>query len=269
MRPTRSALDQHPGAEAVVNALRDELVAILGDSLTGLYVSGSLAVGDFDERSSDIDAVAVIKGPLGRGHLVLIDAAHHAVVDQFPDWDDRLEVLYVDGEELARRGAAAYPSAVLGPGQPFHRPPARTSPSDDEWLLQWRALRESAIALHGPPPGQLVAPISNEQTRERIRKDLQRWPDLIEQSTARHAGWQANAILTVCRGACELATGQTVSKLTAAEWAKTSWPDHAELIERAIASRSSEIQTTHVQDHISHPETVSFIRDAASRASKL
>lgn len=267
MHPNRSPLDQYPAVSAVVNALHDQLVGILGDGLTGLYVSGSLAVGDFDERISDIDAIAVVTSPLDHSHLTRIDQAHHAVVDRFPDWDDRLEVLYVDREELAQRGAAAYPVAVISPGEPFHRLAPPMSPSDDEWLLDWRALRESAIAVRGPAPGQLLNRISEEQTRERIRKDLQQWPERIDRSTVRHAGWQAYAILTVCRGACALATGQTVSKLTAATWAKTAWPDHAELIERAIAWRSGQIQTDHLQHHVSYPQTVSFIKDATSRAS--
>src|SRR5215469_13557725 len=51
----------HPTPYADVNAvLHDFLIriqAILGKHLAGIYLSGSLALGDFDPRSSDLDLV--------------------------------------------------------------------------------------------------------------------------------------------------------------------------------------------------------------------
>ncbi len=52
-----------PSADPAVNAVLDLLLNavrdVLGDRLVGLYLYGSLASGDFDSETSDIDFVAV------------------------------------------------------------------------------------------------------------------------------------------------------------------------------------------------------------------
>ena len=48
-----------PDVNDVIAGLRDGLVRILGPHLVALYVTGSLAHGDFDPGSSDIDLFAV------------------------------------------------------------------------------------------------------------------------------------------------------------------------------------------------------------------
>lgn len=259
-------LDRQPASSAVVGAVHDRLVAILGDGLVGLYVSGSLAAGGFDGRIWDIDMIAALRNSLDANEFALIDQAQRDVIGRFPSFDDRVEVLYVRVDDLSRRGPAAYPVAVISPGEPFHRllqPP----PADDEWLLNWRALRESAIAVRGPAGDRLLAPISAEQTRARVLKDLVRWPEIVEHNAARHRGWQAYAILTVCRGACTLATGHPVSKLEAAEWAKTAWTDYVALIDRALSWRTFQNETGDLRDEVAYPDTVSFVvRHAVARA---
>ena len=54
-------LQTDPTPYADINALLDRLFegmrAVLGEKLIGLYLFGSLAVGDFDYGSSDIDFV--------------------------------------------------------------------------------------------------------------------------------------------------------------------------------------------------------------------
>ncbi len=48
----------------VLNILAAEIIAHLSGSLVGLYLYGSLVVGDFDESRSDIDLLAVTRGLL-------------------------------------------------------------------------------------------------------------------------------------------------------------------------------------------------------------
>jgi len=49
--------------------------AILGSDFVGLYLYGSLALGDFDPASSDVDAVVATATPL-RGVVTLTSARH-------------------------------------------------------------------------------------------------------------------------------------------------------------------------------------------------
>ncbi len=54
------AADPHAAAEAQLAAFTRELTSILGGNLVGLYLHGSLALGGFDPRRSDIDVLGVV-----------------------------------------------------------------------------------------------------------------------------------------------------------------------------------------------------------------
>ena len=51
-----------------INVLLDELLhsmkAILNEELIGFYLDGSLALGDFDPATSDVDFIAAVARPL-------------------------------------------------------------------------------------------------------------------------------------------------------------------------------------------------------------
>ena len=63
-------MQPHPTPYEDVNEVLALLLArqraILGEGLVGLYLYGSLATGDFDRESSDIDFVAATAGELAR-----------------------------------------------------------------------------------------------------------------------------------------------------------------------------------------------------------
>ena len=52
----------HPGVNLALRELTARIQAILGGRFSGLYLYGSLALGDFDPCSSDIDLI-VVTGP--------------------------------------------------------------------------------------------------------------------------------------------------------------------------------------------------------------
>jgi len=244
--------------------IRRRLAAVLGDALVGIYVCGSLTGEDFDEHVSDVDGVAVTGAAFDENQLTRPQEMHHALVSDHVAWDNRIEVVYVARDDLAARGAAAYPTAVVSPGEPLHLTSA--PPGDNEWLLNWRALREESHTLCGPTPATLIAPISAPQLRARVRKDLAGWPSVVRASEARHVAWQAYAILTVCCGACVFQTGLDMSKSAAAEWAKSVWPQHREVIDRALRWRQEQQVTGHLNDEQAYAETVAFIDRVAAVA---
>jgi predicted nucleotidyltransferase len=263
MRSPRGASTPNgPAVQLLLADVRRGLIEVLGDELVGIYLCGSLTREDFDERISDVDIVVVTDATLDGDQLTALEAMHVTLVRSHASWDDRIEVVCVARDALAARGAATYPTAVISPGEPFH--PVRDPPGDDEWLLNWYSLREHSDTLHGPTPEALIAPIGVAEVRTRVRKDLAGWPALIRQSSARHLGWQAYAILTVCRGACMVQTGREVSKSTGAEWAKSVWPDQRRTIDRALGWRREQHLTGYSSDEEAYPETVAFIDHVAA-----
>src|SRR4051794_2700296 len=88
----------HPGIP--IEALTDALATALGSDLVGLYAHGSAVSGGFDPGVSDIDLVAVTVRMAADLDLQRLDRVHGAFVAAHPDWEDRLEIVYIGVETL-------------------------------------------------------------------------------------------------------------------------------------------------------------------------
>src|SRR5689334_22278437 len=99
-------MQTHPTPYTDINALLDLLLSrmqmILGNKLIGLYVFGSLVVGDFDYDSSDIDLIAATSTELDEAELERLKMMHQEIALQEKLWDDRLEVAYISIGALRR-----------------------------------------------------------------------------------------------------------------------------------------------------------------------
>lgn len=217
-------------AEALVSRLVGGVRRSLGENVLGGYLFGSAATDAFEPGISDVDLAVVLERELAGSELTALEQMHRALVAETPEWDGRVEVVYVsrDGLEGFRDGTSA--AARISPGEPFH-----AIVVDPTWLIDWYQLREVGVTLFGPPATEIVPFISKREYVEAVRRHLltfARWTD--ELATI---GNQAYAILTMCRGLRTVRTGEYVSKREAARWAAAELPAHAELIRTALLWR--------------------------------
>ena len=95
----------HPTPYADVNAvLHDFLIriqAILGKHLRGMYLSGSLALGDFDPRSSDLDVVVVTGDALSHELFVALQQMHARFDTSGFPWAAKVDAVYLPQEAPA------------------------------------------------------------------------------------------------------------------------------------------------------------------------
>jgi predicted nucleotidyltransferase len=206
--------------------------AALGGKLVGLYLYGSLAAGDFDRGSSDIDLLAVTSSDVEEGEFERLREMQDGFVGEHAEWDDRLEIAYLSAEALRTFRERASRAAVVSPGEPFH-----FRESEPHWLIDWRTAREKGVTLFGPPPSTFIGPVSREEFLRAVREQAERWRGWSEGETDR-AG-QAYAILTLCRALHAHETGEQASKPRAARWAQERLPRWAPLIEDALAWRAA------------------------------
>ena len=215
-------------ADAFLSRLVDGLLQALGDQLFALYLFGSAATGNFEPGISDVDLAAIVKRELAPTELDALDRMHRELVAGTPEWDGRVEVVYVSSEGLwtFRDGTSA--AARISPGEPFH-----SIEVDPTWLIDWYQLREIGVTLLGPLPTEVVPVISKGEYVDAVRRLILAWPtdDLAM------LGNQAYAILTMCRGLRTVVTGEYVSKREAARWASDLLPGYAELIRTALSWR--------------------------------
>jgi hypothetical protein len=215
----------------VVDDLTARVRSVLGQGLAGLYLWGSYALGDFDPRISDLDLVGALRSDVDAREYAALDAMHARFAGDHPDWAGRVEVRYAS---LATLDAPADGGEILSisPGEPFNR-----RRSDERWLVDWYVLRARGIALHGPRPAELLAPIAPARFVASVRANVESWGDWGEHLERPTLKRQAYVILIMCRALYATEHADQLSKPGAGRWAQRELPEWADLIGRAIGWR--------------------------------
>jgi predicted nucleotidyltransferase len=248
--------------EPTIPALIEELVfdirAALGEDLVGIYLYGSYVSGGFDPGVSDLDLVAVTSREAEVVDLVGLGRMHRAFASRHPEWDDRIETVYVGVDTLRSFRTSRDRLAVISPGEPFHLRNERPV----EWVQNWYLVRESGVVLFGPPAASLIPPVAWSEFVDASRRyaaeiAAQRLEDFSQ-------GYLAYSVLTVCRARQTVEIGGYGSKQEAAAWAKERDPEWAGLIEAALRCRLSR-GTVGFDDPVSRSEAVRVIRAVAAQ----
>ena len=210
------SLFPYPDINVLLDGFSMEVQAILGTRLVGIYLHGSLAYGDFNPQTSDIDFLVVTDRPLPEETFFALMGMHAALFASGMAWSQKLEGAYIPKNDLRRHDPAHAPVPWLGVDGHFA---LETLGSD--WTLQRWILREKGIVLSGPPLAGLIDPISPQDLRQAVRENLQEWWSPPFPAPQRFLGseYQAYAILTMCRSLYILEQGRMASKPEAARWA--------------------------------------------------
>jgi predicted nucleotidyltransferase len=248
-----------PTSYTDVNELIEKLLlkikSILGSKLIGLYLEGSLVLGDFDPKTSDIDLLAALSKDIDGNEYEALRKMHAAVSSEYREWDDRIEVCYISVDALRSAESRTSQIVNISPGEPFHR-----TESSKEWLMNWYLTREKSKTLFGPSPITLIAPISKEEFIQSVKDNARSWGKWVEGMKNRYA--QSYAILSMCRALFSYKKGDQVSKKEAAEWAQRELPEWSTLIQNAIDWK--EAGKDNQDDEINFPKTVQFVNRVRS-----
>jgi predicted nucleotidyltransferase len=222
-----------PPVDSLLETLVASIHATLGNDLVGIYLYGSCVSGGFDPGVSDVDLVTVTAREADQIDLAGLGQVHDDVVSLYPDWIDRLEVVYVGRAALRSFRTSTARLAVISPGEPFHLRDDRVV----EWLQNWYLIREAGRTLFGPPAGTLVPPISMAE----FVAAAAHYADQISRQSLVGAtpGARAYAVLTICRALRTVETGTHSSKQEGADWTRSRMPEWAWLIDAALRCRLS------------------------------
>lgn len=227
-------MDQTLTAYPEINVILAEWVngvkAILAANVVGLYLSGSLAYGDFVADRSDIDLQAVVKHPLSTAEIAALERLHRSLDAAHPSWIHRVECSYVPKYLLLYSRPPEEPRPWWGFDTMYPQAPA-----GNEWIINHYFLREYGIALEGPKFAELLPPISIRDVREASARDLfEEW-----QSKINDAKWLADShnvsylVLNVCRILRTVLGPGPSSKRVAAQWVIDTYPQWRDLVEEA------------------------------------
>jgi len=218
-----------------VNEVLEKLVGgvqkILGDNLIGIYLHGSLALGDFDLANSDVDFMVVIKNKLTDAQIDRIEKMHNDLIADENGWGKKLEGSYLTQEQLKSFEPPFEPRPYLNE-KDFYR----AADYGQEWILEKYAVRECGITLFGPDPKELIERVEVDDVVVAVKNIFQEnWlPMLTNPQKLENDWYQPYAILTLCRVMYVTEKGKMGSKQEAAAWALDNFGDRwGDLLELA------------------------------------
>lgn len=224
----------YPAVNDALALLLREARAILGAEFVGLYLYGSLSLGDFTPGSSDVDFLIVTREALPPATLAALAALHARLAVGNLPYARKLEGWYFPRAALRRDDPAAR-VPTIGADWPFG-----LGEPGPVWIIERWIVRERGITVIDPSPATLIDPVPPEALRGAVRALLRDfWARQLDgPDWLRTRDYQAFAILTMCRALHTLATGTVVSKPAAAAWATAHLePRWSPLIARALSWR--------------------------------
>jgi hypothetical protein len=219
----------------VLDDLLERVQAILGANFCGAYLQGSFAIGDADEYS-DVDFIVVTHDEITEVQLDGLQEMHRRLYALDSPWAQHLEGSYVPKNALRHvdESRASYWYLDNGASELIRDRHCNTA------IVRW-TLRERGVVLAGPSPKSLVEPVTAEQLRQDVLRDLPGWRAWAPEPTK--AGgmsrWkQPYLVVNSCRMLHTFETGRVGSKRDAGEWAlRVLDPEWADLVRQALDDR--------------------------------
>ncbi len=254
-----------PYPAEVARLIEDLLAGVRGalaDNLVGVYLRGSLALGDFDPENSDVDILVVTERPVSDAEFAALAALHARIPAAGNQYGRHYEASYVDRASLKRFQPGERRHPTVGSDWVFQWAEHR-----DNFILERWMVREHGVALSGPDPKTLIDPISPDDLRSAVASELQarmeHWASGNE--TPKWLGpryYQAFEIETICRALFTLEFGELPTKRQAVAWALGALPEPW----RALIEWSQEHRADKAEDPSMIADVMRFVRWAASEA---
>lgn len=258
------------GVPALDELLADfvaEVDGILGAHFVGAYLQGSFCLGEGDEHS-DVDFVVVTEVEPTDDEISRLQRMHERLFARDVAWAQHLEGSYIPRDGLRRVDPTHTPFVFIdnGTDRLVHDPHCNSA------VVRW-ILREHGIALAGPPPADLIDPVSHADLRREGIETMHRydeWARSAEDSGPMSAWKQPYLVLTACRILYTIEFGTVASKRRSAEWAiATLDPQWSSLIQAAVDGRADPWRRVHVPAAPSAAQqTLDFLTYATDRADR-
>jgi len=242
----------------LLNRLQMRVAAILGAQFIGLYLYGSLAAGDFNAASSDVDFVVVTRGSLAADTVATLETMHRELWASDAKWAAKLEGSYIPLADLRQYDPAGGPFPQVNEQRFF------VSGHGRDWVIQRYMLREHGAVVAGPPIRPFIDPVTPEQMVRAVQAVLNDWWAGMLDNPSRLAGreYQAYAVLTMCRARYMLREGAIVSKPDAVRWALANLDGRW----RLLIERAARWPAPPQSDDLA--ETLDFIRETLAASQE-
>ncbi|KKI90018.1 hypothetical protein WQ54_23115 [Bacillus sp. SA1-12] len=248
----------------VLNYFLKHIQEAAGEHFVGMYLIGSLALGNFNPISSDIDFVIVTDIDIDDTLFNRLKHIHSEFAASHSPWANKIDAVYVTIRALHNDDSPSsrYP-------QVEHGTELFKNFLEDGWIFQMYTLREHGIRVFGPELSSFVNPIDPKEMIPAVTAIAGLWlegaqndPSWLEWLAIRK--WQVFVIQTLCRMLYSLRTGSVTSKPVAVNWAQHELGKPWDLlIMRSLSAKKENSKLT--QKDIE--ETIHFIRYTVEQAT--
>ncbi|MBF6594542.1 MAG: DUF4111 domain-containing protein [Thermaceae bacterium] len=200
--------------------------SVLSDNLEGIYLKGSLALGDFDPKTSDIDLLVINKELVSEEDFTRLAEMHSQIQKMHNRYANEVELAYVPLSAIQNfRPQQQYPVLERGVGERL-----KWKSLGANWILEFWTVREHGITLYGPNPKTLIPPITSDEivgaVRQVLAQDWLEWVDTWDSPEwSTHAGEMRFVVETLCRALYTVGHGELSSKPKAVRWALLTLPE--------------------------------------------
>jgi hypothetical protein len=225
-----------------------QLDRLLPGAVVGLYLVGSVALGGYRRRRSDLDFVGVLDSAVDRPCVGRLRIAHaqsglmtgsRALVEGRSPLTGTLNGIFIFESDLARPVTQIRPVASQV-GTKFKSGQAGSDLSP----VGWKVLAENGVPIRGPRASALNLNTESQQLRSWTAGNLdtywRSWAERVARGPVRRFAlrpryWTAWGVLGAPRLHCTIATGQVISKEAAGAYALSEFaPRWRPLIEEAL-----------------------------------
>jgi hypothetical protein len=256
------SIDDLPlAATAASLRLRDELLAILGEDLVGMWLHGGTTFVDRPARPGDLDICAVIA---------------RATPDErsprrwLADPGSRPSRIFAAQASVAREAGVAFDALfLLGDDVGSARLPSwafRRSHRETAWPVfraHWMA--GQYVHLHGRRPAELVVPPTEAELRRALDRELEHLERHVYEGDAANPYEATYGILNGCRILYTLHTGSPViSKRSAGTWGLEHLPERWHEAIRA-AGRSYDAKASADDNEVLRVTLGAFVEEVRQR----
>lgn len=204
----------------ILNAIREQYCAILGDKLAGLYLHGSLAMGCFRWEVSDIDFLAVVRRPLTDPERVALIRVMLALTPSAPPKGIEMSVVTAD---VCRNFVHPTPYELHFSNAHLTRYQAdiegycrELRGVDFDLAAHFAIARMYGETLWGAPVGEVFGPVPREDVLDSILRDV------AEEDVSENPVYFA---LNLCRVLAFQREDLLLSKADGARWGLAHLPE--------------------------------------------
>lgn len=223
-----------PVLNGIIMEFVSQIKAILELKLVGVYLFGSLSLGDFNSKVSDIDLFVITSSEIDDKVFNQLKVMHHDFEKNHRNCKNKLEVYYVTLEDLKKLRNEDI-------NIPYYRGSLQKIKADRKSLIDLYLLYHHGINFYGPNIKDIMESISYNEYITGLQKSLENWIIDMRNMSKSSFSYCSYTILTMCRSYYFYKVGKATSKIKAAKWAAPNLPEWSALIEKSLLWRKKKL----------------------------